>query len=208
MTVAATQAEPIAAGGFVEKRRSSAMWRRRSRRWSACRAPSLPTRSAASACRSGSAACACSRSGTGSMCAARKTFDDMTTLSKELRAALAQHFTLARPEIAAEQISVDGTRKWLMRLPGELDGRPHEVECVYIPETDRGTLVHFEPGRLHAQLHVLPHRHAAPGAQSHARARSSARSCWRATGSATGRASSADAGTRAANEAASSPTSS
>jgi 23S rRNA (adenine2503-C2)-methyltransferase len=47
---------------------------------------------------------------------------------------------LARPDIAAEQISVDGTRKWLIRLPGELDGAPHEVECVYIPETDRGTL--------------------------------------------------------------------
>ena len=67
-------------------------------------------------------------------------FDAMTTLSKDLRAALAQKFTLARPEIAAEQISVDGTRKWLLRLPGEIDGRPHEVECVYIPETDRGTL--------------------------------------------------------------------
>ena len=67
-------------------------------------------------------------------------FDAMTTLSKELRTALAQRFTLARPEIAAEQISVDGTRKWLLRLPGEAGGAPHEVECVYIPETDRGTL--------------------------------------------------------------------
>jgi 23S rRNA (adenine2503-C2)-methyltransferase len=67
-------------------------------------------------------------------------FDAMTTLSKELRAALAERFTLARPEIAAEQISVDGTRKWLIRLPGETDGRPHEVECVYIPDADRGTL--------------------------------------------------------------------
>jgi len=67
-------------------------------------------------------------------------FDAMTTLSKELRTALAERFTLARPEIAAEQISVDGTRKWLIRLPGELADRPHEVECVYIPETDRGTL--------------------------------------------------------------------
>src|SRR5579863_1346599 len=67
-------------------------------------------------------------------------FDEMTTLSKELRAELAQHFTLARPEIAAEQVSVDGTRKWLMPLPGEVAGRPHEVECVYIPEADRGTL--------------------------------------------------------------------
>jgi len=67
-------------------------------------------------------------------------FDAMTTLSKELRVELARRFTLARPEIAAEQVSVDGTRKWLLRLPGEVAGRPHEVECVYIPETDRGTL--------------------------------------------------------------------
>src|ERR1700752_5038861 len=67
-------------------------------------------------------------------------FDAMTTLSKELRAGLDRHFTLARPEIVAEQISVDGTRKWLLRLPGETPDRPHDVECVYIPETDRGTL--------------------------------------------------------------------
>src|ERR1700733_3762179 len=67
-------------------------------------------------------------------------FDEMTTVSKDLRAALAQHFTLARPEIAAEQVSVDGTRKWLLRLPGGAGSAPHEVECVYIPETDRGTL--------------------------------------------------------------------
>jgi 23S rRNA (adenine2503-C2)-methyltransferase len=68
-------------------------------------------------------------------------FDEMTTLSKELRAVLAEHFTLARPEVVAEQISVDGTRKWLLRLPGERAGEaPHEVECVYIPDTERGTL--------------------------------------------------------------------
>jgi 23S rRNA (adenine2503-C2)-methyltransferase len=69
------------------------------------------------------------------------SFDDMTSVSKELRAELAQRFTLDRPEVVAEQISVDGTRKWLLRLPGETQGeRPHEVECVYIPDTDRGTL--------------------------------------------------------------------
>ena len=67
-------------------------------------------------------------------------FDVMTTLSKDLRAALAQRFSVARPPIAAEQISVDGTRKWLIQLPGERAEAPHEVECVYIPETDRGTL--------------------------------------------------------------------
>jgi 23S rRNA (adenine2503-C2)-methyltransferase len=69
-----------------------------------------------------------------------RDFDAMTTLSKDLRAALTQRFTLARPEVGAEQVSVDGTRKWLIRLPGESDERPHEVECVYIPESDRGTL--------------------------------------------------------------------
>src|SRR5215510_10681270 len=70
-----------------------------------------------------------------------QAFDQMTSVSKELRASLAQHFTLARPEVVAEQVSVDGTRKWLLRLPSEHPGeRPHEVECVYIPEVDRGTL--------------------------------------------------------------------
>src|SRR5438876_3739995 len=70
-------------------------------------------------------------------------FDEMTSVSKEVRALLERHFTLARPEVVAEQVSVDGTRKWLLRLPGEQSGegeRPHEIECVYIPETDRGTL--------------------------------------------------------------------
>ena len=68
-------------------------------------------------------------------------FDAMTSVSKDLRAELAQHFTLARPEVVAEQVSVDGTRKWLLRLPGDPDSKlPHEVECVYIPDTERGTL--------------------------------------------------------------------
>jgi 23S rRNA (adenine2503-C2)-methyltransferase len=65
----------------------------------------------------------------------------MTSVSKELRMALAGRFTVARPEVVVEQVSVDGTRKWLLRLPGEHPGeRPHEVECVYIPDTGRGTL--------------------------------------------------------------------
>jgi 23S rRNA (adenine2503-C2)-methyltransferase len=68
-------------------------------------------------------------------------FDAMTSVSKELRALLAQHYTLARPEIVAEQVSVDGTRKWLLALASEHAGEePHQVECVYIPEADRGTL--------------------------------------------------------------------
>jgi 23S rRNA (adenine2503-C2)-methyltransferase len=69
------------------------------------------------------------------------SFDMMSSVSKDLRAALAAHFTLARPEVVVEQVSVDGTRKWLLRLPGEIEGeRPHEVECVYIPDGERGTL--------------------------------------------------------------------
>ncbi len=68
-------------------------------------------------------------------------FDAMSSVSKALRAELAQYYTLARPEVAAEQISVDGTRKWLLALPPEhASEKPHYVECVYIPETDRGTL--------------------------------------------------------------------
>jgi 23S rRNA (adenine2503-C2)-methyltransferase len=70
-----------------------------------------------------------------------KQFGEMTSISKDLHKTLDEHFTLDRPEVVAEQISVDGTRKWLLQLPGEHEGeRPHQVECVYIPETDRGTL--------------------------------------------------------------------
>ena len=66
------------------------------------------------------------------------SFDAMSSVSKDLRAALDERFTLARPEVIVEQISVDGTRKWLLRLPGEVPGeRPHEVECVYIPDGER-----------------------------------------------------------------------
>ncbi|WP_022722393.1 23S rRNA (adenine(2503)-C(2))-methyltransferase RlmN [Rhodopseudomonas sp. B29] len=70
-----------------------------------------------------------------------KSFAEMTNVSKDLRATLAEHFTVDRPEVVAEQISSDGTRKWLLRLPsGDDVQKAHEVECVYIPETDRGTL--------------------------------------------------------------------
>src|SRR5712672_4216829 len=68
-------------------------------------------------------------------------FDEMTSISKEMRQQLDQHFTVARPDVVAEQVSSDGTRKWLLRLPsGDKLEKAHEVECVYIPETDRGTL--------------------------------------------------------------------
>jgi 23S rRNA (adenine2503-C2)-methyltransferase len=70
-----------------------------------------------------------------------RSFDDMTSISKGIRTDLAARFTVDRPEVVAEQVSNDGTRKWLLRLPsGDNVERAHEVECVYIPETDRGTL--------------------------------------------------------------------
>ncbi|WP_295846250.1 23S rRNA (adenine(2503)-C(2))-methyltransferase RlmN [Tardiphaga sp.] len=70
-----------------------------------------------------------------------QNFAEMSSISKDMRAQLEQHFTVARPEVVAEQISNDGTRKWLLRLPSGTAGeKAHEVECVYIPETDRGTL--------------------------------------------------------------------
>ena len=69
------------------------------------------------------------------------SFDVMTTIGKDLRAELARHFTLARPEIVTEQISNDGTRKWLLRLDAlsEREIGP-QIECVFIPEETRGTL--------------------------------------------------------------------
>ncbi len=68
-------------------------------------------------------------------------FDQMSDVSKDLRAKLEAAYSLDRPTIVTEQVSVDGTRKWLMRLPvrGHERAAP-EVECVYIPEHDRGTL--------------------------------------------------------------------
>ena len=68
-------------------------------------------------------------------------FNDMSDVSKELRATLARAHCLDRPEIVTEQVSVDGTRKWLLRLPirGH-EARSPEIETVYIPEADRGTL--------------------------------------------------------------------
>jgi 23S rRNA (adenine2503-C2)-methyltransferase len=67
-------------------------------------------------------------------------FNDMLNVSKDLRVTLAENFSLKRPEIVTEQISQDGTRKWLLRFPPRGAGRPVEIETVYIPEIGRGTL--------------------------------------------------------------------
>ena len=72
-----------------------------------------------------------------------RDFAEMTNVGKGLKAQLAQHFTLDRPEVVTEQVSRDGTRKWLLRMAptGAHDhNRGAEIECVYIPGDDRGTL--------------------------------------------------------------------
>ena len=67
-------------------------------------------------------------------------FSQMFNISKDLRGGLDRHFSIARPEIVEEQVSNDGTRKWLFRFPARGAGRPVEIETVYIPEEGRGTL--------------------------------------------------------------------
>jgi 23S rRNA (adenine2503-C2)-methyltransferase len=63
-----------------------------------------------------------------------RDFASMTNLAKDFRALLAERFTLARLEVVTEQISTDGTRKWLLKAGGQ------EFETVFIPEPGRGTL--------------------------------------------------------------------
>ncbi|MHA7887594.1 23S rRNA (adenine(2503)-C(2))-methyltransferase RlmN [Roseicyclus sp.] len=64
-----------------------------------------------------------------------RDFDAMTNLSKAYRAELADRFVIELPEMVKREVSADGTRKYLVRIAGG-----HEVEVVYIPEEDRGTL--------------------------------------------------------------------
>jgi len=68
------------------------------------------------------------------------SFDEMLNLSKDLRARLDESFSVEHAEIVTEQVSTDGTRKWLLRFPAVGNASPVEVETVYIPERDRGTL--------------------------------------------------------------------
>jgi 23S rRNA (adenine2503-C2)-methyltransferase len=64
-----------------------------------------------------------------------RDFASMTNLAKDFRAQMAERFTLSRPQVVTEQISNDGTRKWLLR-----GGPGVEFETVFIPEPGRGTL--------------------------------------------------------------------
>ena len=70
-----------------------------------------------------------------------REFDEMLNVAKPMRARLAERFTLARPQVVTEQVSADGTRKWLIKMdPVGRHDKGAEIECVYIPEAERGTL--------------------------------------------------------------------
>ncbi|KZZ16155.1 23S rRNA (adenine(2503)-C(2))-methyltransferase RlmN, partial [Oleiphilus sp. HI0078] len=62
-------------------------------------------------------------------------FDEMTNISKALREKLSKIATIEGPDIIYQDISSDGTRKWVMQMPGG-----SSIETVLIPEGDRGTL--------------------------------------------------------------------
>jgi len=64
-----------------------------------------------------------------------RDFAAMTTIARPMQVRLAEAFAVGRPGVAAEQTSVDGTRKWLFRWR---DGQ--QVETVYIPDDDRGAV--------------------------------------------------------------------
>ncbi len=61
-----------------------------------------------------------------------RDFSEMSNIGKEMRAALAAQFTLARPKVIERQVSTDGTRKYLLGF-----GPGIEVECVFIPNVGR-----------------------------------------------------------------------
>jgi 23S rRNA (adenine2503-C2)-methyltransferase len=63
------------------------------------------------------------------------SFDQMTSIAKDSRAILEQHFTVDRPKAVRDLVSFDKTRKWLLEFP---DG--NKIETVFIPEEDRGAL--------------------------------------------------------------------
>ena len=63
------------------------------------------------------------------------SFETMSDIARPQHAWLAERFVIARPQVVVEQVSVDGTRKWLLQTD---DG--HDFEMVFIPDADRGTL--------------------------------------------------------------------
>ena len=108
------------------------------------------------------------------------SIDAMTDLSKPLRVRLNQDAGIVFPEVVNQQLSADGSVKWLLKLT---DGNC--IESVFIPETKRGTLCVSSQARLRPELHFLRHRPAGFQPESGRWMKSSARCgsptgrCWR-----------------------------
>jgi 23S rRNA (adenine2503-C2)-methyltransferase len=62
-------------------------------------------------------------------------FAEMQNIAKPMRLRLAEHFIIARAEIDEQQLSADGTQKWLFNFDDN-----NKAETVFIPDVDRGTL--------------------------------------------------------------------
>jgi hypothetical protein len=83
-------------------------------------------------------------------------FDRMSDISKEMRARLAEHFIVARPEVLERQVSRDGTRNPVRAWRGGGD-RLHSRRRPF------GRALRLQPGRLHPELHFLPYGHSGAG---------------------------------------------
>ena len=70
-------------------------------------------------------------------------FEAMSDLAKSLRAKLSEYAHIASPNVLSDSTSDDGTRKWLLDV-----GQRNAIETVFIPEEDRGTLMHIDAGRM------------------------------------------------------------
>jgi hypothetical protein len=94
-------------------------------------------------------------------------FSRMTDLARHFRKELAERAEVTVPEIVTARTATDGTRKWLLRMPGAA-GSEQVIETIFIPEPGRGTL-QPEPDRLRARLLVLRNRRFGIQPQPHGR---------------------------------------
>ena len=123
--------------------------------WSGWTRRSSRRSSPPSACRSASCACASASSGTGSICAVSRR--STRCRRQGFRQALTDAYSLDRPEVVSEQVSKDGTRKWLLRMLHRPARQRRRDRVRLYPGGRPRHLVRVEPSRLHADLLVLPH---------------------------------------------------
>ena len=86
------------------------------------------------------------------------SFDEMTNLSKDLRAKLADKFTITRPKIVAEQLSRDKTHKWLLEFA---DGQRLK-QFIFPKQTEVRFVFQLRSAVPSAALSVIPGRRKLP----------------------------------------------